>query len=116
MAQGIYAPSKQQTNYRVALNSAFNATNVGMSNTLIAAGNTTAPTPAQQAAALAGQAIANATKLSWNANNATMLNTDYYLQIFQTGTWALGNASVAGAVVPATYMPIMPSNDPISVS
>jgi sodium-dependent phosphate transporter len=116
-AQGIYAPSRQQTDYRADLNAAFNATNVGMANTLIAPANSTDnPTPEQSIAFLAGQKILNATKLTWNANNATMLNTDYYMQIFQEGSYALGNASIAGVVVPAAYMPEMPSLDPISFS
>jgi sodium-dependent phosphate transporter len=115
-AQGIYAPSRQQTDYRAALNTAFNTTNVGMAATLMAPANATdAPTPAQQVAFLEGQKILNATKLSWTANNSTMLNTDYYMQIFQGGTYALGNASTAG-VLTGAYMPLVPTNNPISFS
>jgi solute carrier family 20 (sodium-dependent phosphate transporter) len=108
-AQGVYSPSRDSTVYRANLNAGFNVTNVGMSNTLLAAGNVTAPTPAQAAATLAGQMIVNATKLTWNANNATILDTGYYMEIFQGGTYALGNASQAGVIVPPTFMPIMPN-------
>ncbi|KAG7668942.1 hypothetical protein KSW81_003954 [Nannochloris sp. 'desiccata'] len=105
-AQGLFAPSRQQTDYRAALNKAFNTTNVGMAATLMAPANSTdTPTPDQQVAFDAGESILNATKLSWTANNATILDTNYYMQIFEGGTWALGNASVAGVLVPPTFMP-----------
>jgi sodium-dependent phosphate transporter len=107
-AQGVYSPSRGSTIYRANLNAGFNTTNVGISNTLLAAGNVTSPSPAQQAATLAGQMIVNATKLTWSANNATILNTDYFMQIFQGGTYALGNSSLARAIVPPTFMPEMP--------
>ncbi len=107
-AQGVYSPSRDSTIYRANLNKGFNTTNVGMSNTLLAAGNVTTPTLAQQAATLAGQAIVNATKLTWTANNATILDTGYYMGIFQGGAYALGNVSQAGVIVPPTFMPELP--------
>jgi sodium-dependent phosphate transporter len=116
-AQGIFAPSKQQTDYRAVLNKAYNETNVGMAATLMAPANATdTPTPEQQIAFEAGELILNATKLTWNSNNATMLDTNYFMSIFEGGTWALGNASEAGVVVPATFMPVMPDNPPINFS
>ena len=114
-AQGIFAPSRPQTVYRVNINAAYNTTNVGMANTLITAGNVTSPTPAQQQAVLAGQAIMNATKLTWATNNATQLNTETYMTTFQYGTWALGNASLVG-VLNNTFMPYMPYVSDINYS
>ena len=114
-AQGIYAPSRSQSGYQATLNKAYNATNVGMANTLIAAGNVTNPTPEQAAALAAGTSILNAVKLSWSANNATMLNADFYTNTFQQGTYALGNASVAG-VLNGAFMPTMPDINSINLS
>lgn len=54
-AQGIYSPSKGASQFRSNLNTNLNTTNVGMMNTLLAAGNVTAPTPAQQQAFAWGQ-------------------------------------------------------------
>jgi len=109
-AQGIYAPNKSSIDYRIDINEGYNNTNVGMAATLMApAEGTDAPTAEQQAAFNAGEQILNATKLTYEANNATMLNTDYYMSIFEFGTWALGNASQAGVVEPPAYMPIMPN-------
>jgi len=115
-AQGLYAPSKPQTDYRIDINDEYNTTNVGMAATLMApAENTDTPTADQQAAFDAGQLILDATKLTWKSNNATMLNTDFYMSIFEGGTWALGNATQAGVVVPPAYMPIMPSVDAVHI-
>ena len=109
-AQGIYAPSRSQSDERAATNRAYNATNVGMSNVLLATGgNVTGASPEAAAAYNAGMAIVNATKLSWTANNATILDTDFYMSTFQLGTFALGNASLAGVIVPPTFMPDMPN-------
>jgi sodium-dependent phosphate transporter len=106
-AQGIYSPNKFVAEWRTDFNSAFNTTNVGISKTLIAAGNTTSPSPAEQQALLWGQEIANATKLTWQTNNMSMLNPSVVLATFQIGSWYLGNTTLVG-VLTNTYMPIMP--------
>lgn len=107
VAQGIYSPSKPVADWRQQFNAQFNATNYGMAQTLIGAGNTTSPTPAQSQAFLWGQQLANATKLTWQTNNATMLNPTVVLETFQYGSWYIGNSTLAG-VLSNAYMPTMP--------
>lgn len=106
-AQGIYAPSKPAADDRAEFNHVFNITNIGMAQTLIAAGNVTNPTPAQQQALAWGQFLLSQTA-SWStANNESLLNPNIALGIFQNGSWYLGNTTNAGVLTNA-YMPEMP--------
>jgi hypothetical protein len=101
------------------INDAYNTTNIGMIQ-LLNSSVVTDPANAAQVQAVAtakltAVAMKNATKLTWNSNNATMLATNTYTSIFQTGTWAVGNASLAG-VLPnnaQVFMPYMPQEDDV---
>jgi sodium-dependent phosphate transporter len=104
-AQGIYSPSRSMTDSRASFNSGLNVTNTGMVNTLAVAGAPNAT--AGQAQALTWAKALNASIVAWTkSNNLTLLESSAVLDIFQQGSWYLGNSTVAGALN-NTYMPVI---------
>jgi hypothetical protein len=108
-ALGIFSPNKYTADWRMQFNEAFNSTNYGMSQTLIAAGNVPTPSSAQQQALEWGIALVNATKFTHTSNDPAILDPSTYLATFQQGTYYLGNTTQAG-VLTNVYMSNMPIN------